>query len=235
MPQGVLTCHRRGNTYKWYQNFENREKKYLPRQQAALAEQLALKAYQRQKLLDICQELDAIASYLRRCPSAPGRAEQLLEKRPAMNELLKPHLRSLSEELALWEKEEYPRNPAFPEHLIVPSVRGEMMRSKSEAMIAYVLYEKSVPYRYECGHKMSGIMYYPDFTLRRPCDGKLFIWEHLGKIDDPEYLSDNASKLHIYMNNGWVPGNNLIITSETANTVFDISSIPEIVQFYLGV
>lgn len=234
-PAGVLTCHRRGETYKWYQNYDHEKRIYIPKKESALAEQLAFKAYQQKQLLDVEQELCAIETYLRKSPPLPGRAQQLLQKSAGIRDLIGPKLHSLPEKLALWEQEPYQKNPGFPEHLNVPSVRGEMMRSKSESMIAYVLYEKGIPFRYECATELSGIIYYPDFTIMRPCDGTIFIWEHLGRIDDPDYLADNASKMHLYMMNGWIPGRNLIITSETADNIFDISSIPKIVEFYFGV
>ena len=71
--------------------------------------------------------------------------------------------------------------------------------------------------------------------IKRPCDGRIFLWEHLGRVDKPDYLADNANKMHLYIMNGWIPGRNLIITSETADNIFDISSIPKIVEFYFGV
>ncbi|MBQ3924691.1 MAG: hypothetical protein II696_04165, partial [Firmicutes bacterium] len=40
-------------------------------------------------------------------------------------------------------------------------------------------------------------------------------WDHLGKIDDPDYIDDKFDRLLDYSRNGIVLGVNLILTWET--------------------
>ena len=81
-------------------------------------------------------------------------------------------------------------DPNHPEKLVVPTVTGEMVRSKSEAMILMLLEYSGIPYRYECRLDIDRKAYYPDFTIRHPYTGEIFYWEHVGMLDDPSYRSD---------------------------------------------
>ena len=95
---------------------------------------------------------------------------------------------------------------------------GELVRSKSEQIIlnslfAYNLvthYEEEFMYKVpvEGVHRV-----FPDFTIILP-NGKRIIWEHLGRLDDPEYCQRVAAKLNLYQQNGYVLGDNLIITMD---------------------
>ncbi len=234
-PEGFLTCHRRESSYKWYQNFPDRKKIYIPQKNIDLAGQLAVKTYERQNYLDVCQELNAINAYLRKCCPKPGRADRLLQRSAGIRELLEPIIRSLPEELMEWENAPYDKCGRHPEHLTIPGARGEMMRSKSEAIISFVLYSKGIPYRYECGLELPDGTFYPDFTARHPLNGEIYIWEHFGLLDDPDYLEKMLWKLRIYINNGWIPGHRLIITTETKDQVLDINTIPDIIRQYFQI
>ena len=75
--------------------------------------------------------------------------------------------------------------------------RGEWVLSKSEKIIADVLFEQHVDYEYE--KELSapdGTRRVPDFTIR--CSGDEWYWEHWGMMDDPSYFEDRRSKLEWY-------------------------------------
>ena len=80
-----------------------------------------------------------------------------------------------------------------------------------------------IPYRYECKLEIGGHIYYPDFTIRHPLTGKIYYWEHVGGLHMPDYRSDFIQKLRIYINNGIIPDDNLILTFESENNPFDIT------------
>ncbi len=52
----------------------------------------------------------------------------------------------------------------------------------------------------------------PDFTIKRPRDGRLIFWEHFGMVNDDRYMEGNRKKLTEYESVGIVPWENLIIT-----------------------
>ena len=97
------------------------------------------------------------------------------------------------------KKEEYEKNPKHPEQLIVPTVRGINVRSKSEALIAFGLDMHKIPYRYECRLPIKRPEIYPDFTILQPNTGNIIIWEHFGMMDHPDYVHKASAKMHTYM------------------------------------
>ncbi|TDT44567.1 ATP-dependent exoDNAse (exonuclease V) alpha subunit [Halospina denitrificans] len=66
------------------------------------------------------------------------------------------------------------------------ALTGDMVRSKSEVIIANMLHERDITFWYEKPLKAAdGTMYLPDFTLQ--VGGEEYYWEHLGLLSQPEY------------------------------------------------
>ena len=59
------------------------------------------------------------------------------------------------------------------------------------------------------------IVVYPDFTCLNVRTRKEFVWEHFGMIDVPEYCQNMASKMELYLQNGFCMGKNFVMTTET--------------------
>ena len=92
-----------------------------------------------------------------------------------------------------------------------------LVRSKSEVIIADRLFKAGIPYRYEqllLLDKRTMLKYYPDFTILNKKTRKIFYWEHLGRLGDPAYCADNLVKLEDYARHGIIQGKNLILTYE---------------------
>ena len=72
--------------------------------------------------------------------------------------------------------------------LIHRTESGDLVRSKSEVIIADKLFARGVDYAYEQPLTLpNGRTRYPDFTIEDPARGVTFYWEHLGLLDDPAY------------------------------------------------
>jgi hypothetical protein len=102
-----------------------------------------------------------------------------------------------------------------PEGLIHRTERGEKVRSKSEAIIANILNNLGLDYRYEYpieGNEWPGIRR-PDFVLFSK-NHKPLLWEHLGMLDDPDYCARWDAKLEWYRANGFTEGINLFVTRD---------------------
>lgn len=86
----------------------------------------------------------------------------------------------------------------FNLNAIYSTSKGDLVRSKSEVIIANLLYEHGINYKYEeplitvDGQKMI-----PDFTIYLKNGEKLY-WEHLGMIGIDSYDSNWLKKLEIY-------------------------------------
>ena len=98
-----------------------------------------------------------------------------------------------------------------------PCPSGNVVRSKSEAMIDLLLNQYGIPYRYECELKLDNISFYPDFTLFNPISEQLVYWEHFGMMDDLQYSLNASRKISRYIAGNIIPGINLIMTFETSS------------------
>ena len=84
--------------------------------------------------------------------------------------------------------------------LIHRTKRGDLVRSKSEVIIANELLAQGVDrYEYEAPLLLSdGRMRYPDFTILDDDTGERYYWEHLGLLHNPEYEARWNRKLEVY-------------------------------------
>lgn len=90
--------------------------------------------------------------------------------------------------------------------LIHRTERGDLVRSKSELVIADKLYARGVEYAYEQPLVLpNGRIRYPDFTITDHARGITFYWEHLGLLDDPGYRARWERKRAEYLEAGIRP------------------------------
>jgi len=90
-----------------------------------------------------------------------------------------------------------------PKHMlnrIYSTSKGDKVRSKSEVIIANLLYQYNLEYEYEKKlYYAQGKWIEPDFTVRLK-DGSEIYWEHLGMIGIETYDKRWKEKLDIYRN-----------------------------------
>jgi hypothetical protein len=88
------------------------------------------------------------------------------------------------------------------DHLVYRTERGELVRSKSEWIIADKLYRAGIDYQYEQAVMLSGVERYPDFTIVDDDAGVTWYWEHNGLLSDKEYIERWERKLEAYRREG---------------------------------
>lgn len=136
--------------------------------------------------------------------------------------------------IAEW-RENHPGNQnEYPEEGQFSTNRGEKVRSKSEKIIADTLDKYGVPYEYEplfVSNKYQS--YYPDFVVLNVRTKKTYYWEHLGLVSDNDYATKNFEKILMYEKNGYIPGNNLILSLESSEYKFDVKSIEDKIKKFL--
>ena len=138
---------------------------------------------------------------------------------PGRKDMVQPIFISDEEYAKQWEETPYTKNDfVMPENLEdVRTKKGEAVRSKSEKIIADMLFDNNVPYRYEPEIVFDdGRRVFPDFMVLNKRTRKEYLWEHLGMMDNLEYVDHNILKLRHYEQNGYLLGSNLILTYETA-------------------
>ena len=126
------------------------------------------------------------------------------------------------------------KNPHHPEYATLKSPSGHLVRSKSELLIDMALFQHQLPFRYECQLLLSGIAFYPDFTIRHPKSGKIFYWEHFGMMNNLNYSKKTFEKLQIYNNHNILPDFNLITTYETTNHPLNLDVIENKIEFFFS-
>jgi ATP-dependent exoDNAse (exonuclease V) alpha subunit len=135
------------------------------------------------------------------------------------------------------------RSMFLEEGLIHRTRRGDLVRSKSEVIIANELEHQGIRYDYERALVLpGGETRYPDFTIEDDDAGVVFYWEHLGLLHNPEYRTRWEKKLEIYraagivpLEEGGGPLGTLIVTRDEPGGGIDAQAIAELVSDYLAV
>jgi len=90
--------------------------------------------------------------------------------------------------------------------LIHRTERGDLVRSKSELVIADKLHARGIDYAYEQPLQLGdGRIRYPDFTIADDASGVTYYWEHLGLLHDPGYRARWERKRAEYFEAGIRP------------------------------
>ena len=132
-----------------------------------------------------------------------------------------------------WLKKPECQNPSYLEHVIHETKRGPKVRSKSEVIISDIVYDHNILYKNETRLWINGRWIYPDLELLHPKTRKLFWWEHLGKLEDPNYVFKNLEKINVdYARSGIEVGKNLILTYETKDMPLTRSMVEERLKFH---
>ena len=204
--------------------------KYIQKKNKLLACQLAQKDYLQRLQREAERELESINIYLLNHGEAD--LEKVYEElNPYRKEIVAPMIITDEMYAKQWENEPYETNPYYPDEKVYPTKRDELVRSKSEVLLADMYYELGIPYRYEAELQLkNGKRKYPDFTLLDMHARKVIYHEHLGLLDNEEYLHANLVKLDEYRRNGIYPGKNLIITYEGEGCYINIKEIKQMIQ-----
>ena len=104
--------------------------------------------------------------------------------------------------------------PKYPEELTLTCDDGTVVRTKSEQVIANMLYSLGIPYVYEAPLKVGDIWIHPDFTIYIECRNRVYYIEHMGFFASEEYADRNEPRLSEYIRAGILPDEKLILSFE---------------------
>lgn len=235
-PEGTLRVSKIKGVPRYYQMINKGDVKgnYIKKKNIDLARQLAQKDYMKKMFQKAKAELSDIEDFL----ESHNRME-LEHVYTGLNqyrkELVSPIVVSDEIYAQQWEREEFAKNPYYPEEKVYSTKKEELVRSKSEVMLADMYYELGIPYRYEAELCLqNGHVKYPDFTLLKISSREIIYHEHMGLMDDEKYRKANLMKLDEYRRNGIYLGKNLIITYEAEGCYLNIREIREMCQEIFG-
>ena len=137
----------------------------------------------------------------------------------------------------LWDELDGHSNRFHNEMISTGDINAEnadnIFRSKSEYIIASILKEYNISYKYEPELRLPERTVYPDFALRRPADGHVIFWEHFGLINNNDYREKMYMKLSEYSQSGITLWNNLITTFDLPEGGIDTSLIRKIINVFI--
>ena len=244
-PEGFLRISKSNGVVQYYRRADAADKrgKYIPAKDKELAEQLAQKEYDK-KIIRAAEREIRLINYTLKSYNQLESKKQLAEKNadclaPLRRALVKPVHLSDSEYAHRWQALPYKGKSFSPDAPSYITARGERVRSKSENLIADTLYRLSIPYRYEFPQSLKNsagerLTIHPDFTCLDLRTRREFFWEHFGMMDNPEYSESAIRKLRLYEANGFLPGKNLIITTETSKLPVNSKQIERIAKAFFA-
>lgn len=122
-------------------------------------------------------------------------------------------------------------NKFYEDSLIHRTTRGELVRSKSEVVIADHLLSNKINYDYEPEVTVGDKKFRPDFVAYDPDDDDIFwYWEHVGMPTDPCYMARWENKKAYYAEHGIIEGKNLIITCDGDDGSLDAQVIDKLIK-----
>ena len=138
---------------------------------------------------------------------------------------------------ARWQAINYKKD-FIPENKNFRTIKDEIVRSKSEILIADTLNRMNIPYHYEFPIKLlredgTKTTFHPDFLCLNRRTRKEFLWEHFGRMDDAEYVENTVRKLNLFARNGIFPGKNLLSTMETSGQPLNTRQIKKLAEEFL--
>ena len=243
--EGTLVTRSQHGKIRLFQRFDKTEIKYLREDDGPTVGQLSSKAY--------LQKLDKAATLEKR---QIDRCIELLESKKTKEGFdqadidlvygsLPQHIKDNTNPSILtddgfaekWQNEPYQRRWMKKGETYYETPKGDKVRSKSEWMIACMLAEAGVPYRYEAllpVSEMFQVFCYPDFTVLNKRTRKEYYWEHAGALEDPEYVANNfIPKLSEYFNFDILPGDKLLLTFESKRRPLDTTQVKRLIDHYL--
>lgn len=134
-----------------------------------------------------------------------------------------------------WQNMPYATRKISSEDKKFETSKGEIVRSKSEVIIADTLASKGIPYRYEpefiC---CDGEKKYPDFLMLDVKRRKEIYLEHLGLTDDPDYMNNVVQKTNQYAKSGVYVGVNLLFTMESDKYPLNRNTLSSTLDSFFG-
>ncbi len=228
-PKGALNYKKvKGKIYYYQQIFDGKLiQKYIRRKNEPIAKALAQKSYY-QKVKQVLQvQLDQLTN-LENCYE-PEQLDKIYDELSDIRkDLVVPLRLSVAEKIRRWNEEIYEENSSHPENKIFETEQGEFVRSKSEVIIANLLYHNrnDILYKYERPITLikdrKEIIVYPDFTILNKKTGRIVYLEHIGMLDAAYYANDFVWKVNTYVENNLIPGRNVIFTYESSKYPLDM-------------
>ena len=204
--KGHISIRNKGNP-QYYHCIRNPvtnelERNYVDASNLQLAKQVASNQYYLKLRRIVNKRLKQILSILR--DYEENEVDLVYEKYSIeKRRLFTPIQPTYAIKLESWKTEKYTGLGFSITQNKIITKKGEMVRSKSEKILADTFFDFGIEYKYECPLQLkNNVTIYPDFTFLHPLNHDEIYWEHFGMMDDPTYATKAIKKIGLYENNG---------------------------------
>ena len=221
----------RGNPQ--YRHAEGGNEKYLSKSDMDLIKRIAQKEYDEEVVKSARSELTTLKTLVKKYEQ--GTFEDIYDRlAPARRELVEPIVVPDDEFIRKWLAEPYEKAGFDPDEPVFLTSNKLRVRSKSEIIFADKYDEFGIPYKYEPLIYLEDYGWVsPDFELLKIKYRQFIYHEHLGMMDDPEYVERNIKKIRAYEDKGFVIGKDLIFTFETKGNPIGPADAERLIRNYL--
>lgn len=206
---------------------------YIPKTDIARARSLAQKDYYERVLKIMKRKYRALAML-----NGQNANDALLEAyeklHPVRRGLVEPVILTDEEYVEKW-REDNPPSGRFKDddESLYYTDNGERVRSKSEIMIANKFFQRGIPYVYEPALVLGERTVHPDFKVLNIRTRQSFYYEHLGMMDSADYAAKAVMKINSYIISGYLPGQGLLFTMESAERPLDMRVLEAMIDEFL--
>lgn len=213
-PDGKIKIARHGKAVYYYLTEDNKNSKLLKKMDCELRNVLLQKSYLEKVIKAWKKELQLLKCVRNQYPEIV--AEEVYYNLPEERRVgVKPIVPTDEQFRKRWESQTYPVKPVKEGMPTYKTLKGDLVKSKSEVLIADRLFANGIPYKYECPLNVGGVIIHPDFTILRMSDRKVLYLEHCGKVGDSEYGKDMVKRINDYALAGIYQDDRLFFTFET--------------------
>lgn len=231
LPKGKLHAAKRGNSVAYYDRTQigGKTGEYIPKSRISEAQKLAQREYDEYMIKIIKHQL----YHLKWLSNLEGEIS-IIGIPEAKLRIVNKKIQTDEEYISNWIKTDYIKKNTDNVMTEYYTAKGELVRSKSECIIADTLYRMNVPYKYEYPCYIDGYSkYHPDFTCLNIRERREVIWEHFGLMDDVAYSENVVRKLKKLMMSGLKLGEKFVFTMETSTEPLSTKVIERIITDYL--
>ena len=235
-PDGrVRIANHHGKSTYYYVSDSSNNGRYMNAGDLPFVQKLVQKAYDEKVLKSAKNELELLRSLVDNYPDViPENVINGISE--ARRQLVRPVNKSDEAFITEWESIPYKQKGFKDGDPVILTNRGERVRSKSEKIIADRLFERGVPYKYECPLKLSFIgVIHPDFTVLNVSKRREEYIEHNGMMDMEDCMDNFICRINNYEIDGIRVGDRLHLMFETDRVPIDPRILDLIIDDLLGV
>ncbi|MCR5416933.1 MAG: hypothetical protein K6E79_09065 [Pseudobutyrivibrio sp.] len=218
---------------QYYKKSSKSKLEYLALNRRRYASQLAQKSYYEDLLKELFIQKKCIRRFLNNY-KANVIVRQYEELCDGRKKLVEPIILPNEDYIKHWNEKYTGGQNGYQINNGIKTNKGEMVRSKSEKILADLFYKYDIPYQYEPAVKLdNGKTVFPDFVLLNIAERKTYYWEHFGLASDDEYTMKNLDKLYYYEKSGIIVGDNLILSIESEHNALDVTLVEKQIKEHL--